>query len=90
MSNEVKRGRAQLRDMGAAQGVYDVDYLVHVSTRTIKNIGAPVIIRRMITANIRSINGHILKNGRYGLEENGKTLYQLEKTGADWRTISEG
>ena len=88
MSNEVRRGRAQLRDMSPAQGLYEVDYTVHVGTRTIKNIGAPTIIRKMVTANIQSINGHKLKNGRYGLEENGKTLYQFEKIGTDWCAIS--
>ena len=88
MSDEMRSGRAQLRDMSAAQGIYEVDYTLHVSTRTIKNINAPTIIRRMVTANIHSINGRKLKNGKYGLEENGKTLYQLEKNGADWRAIS--
>ena len=88
MNNEVRRGRALLRDMGAAQGLYEVDYMVHVCTRTIKNIGAPAVIRRMATANIQSINGHKLKNGKYDLEENGKTLYQFEKIGTDWCAIS--
>jgi hypothetical protein len=88
MSSETKRGKAQLRDMSAAQGIYDVDYTVHVSTRTIKNIGAPVITRKMVTAYVQSINGYVLKNGKYGLEENGKALYQLEKAGANWRVIS--
>ena len=88
MNSETKRGRAQLRDMSAAQGIYDVDYMVHVSTRIIKNIGAPVITRKMVTAYVQSINGHVLKNGKYGLEENGQALYHLEKAGASWRVIA--
>ncbi len=39
MSDEVRSGRAQLRDMSAAQGIYEVDYTLFVSTRTIKNRG---------------------------------------------------
>jgi hypothetical protein len=87
VGDEVRSGRAQLRDLSAAQGVYEIDYTVHVSTRAIKNIGAPSTIRRIVTANIRSINGRKLKNGQYALEENGQALYQFEKVGADWRAI---
>jgi len=74
--------------MSAAQGIYDVDYMVHVNTRIIKNIGVPVVTQKMVTAYVQSINGYVLKNGKYGLEENGKSLYQLEKAGTTWRVIS--
>jgi len=86
-TDEVRSGRAQLRDMGAAQGMYEVDYTVHVSTRTIKHVDAPTSTRRLVTADIHSINGRKLKNGKYQLEEDGKTLFQFEKTGADWYAI---
>ncbi|MCE9507810.1 MAG: hypothetical protein K8R48_05775 [Alphaproteobacteria bacterium] len=88
MNSETKRGKAQLRDMSAAQGIYDVDYMVHVNTRTIKNIGVPVVTQKMVTAYVQSINGYVLKNGKYVLEENGESLYQLEKAGTTWRVIS--
>ena len=87
MNSEVKHGRALLRDMTAAQGVYDVDYTVHINTRTIKNIDMVASTIKTISANVRSISGYILKNGRYGLEENGKALYQLEKSGTSWNVI---
>lgn len=87
MTNTTKRGRAMLHDLSAARGVYEVDYLVHESSQIIKSIGKPSVTRTIITASIQSINGYILKNGKYGLEEDGKTLYQLEKSGALWRVI---
>ena len=88
MKNETKRGRAQLHDMSAAHGIYEVDYVVHVITRTTKNINAPVTTRRTITANVHSVNGSTLRNGKYKLEENGQDLYQLEKAGTNWHVIS--
>jgi len=86
-SDEVRSGRAQLRDMSSAQGMYEVDYTVHVSTRIIKHVDAPSTTRRLVTADIHSINGRKLKNGKYGLEEDGKILFEFEKNGADWYAI---
>lgn len=88
MNNETSRGRAQLRDNGPAQGLYEVDYVVHTTVRTIKNIGQPPLLRTTISADIRSVSGYTLKNGAYALEQDGKTLYQLEKTGTNWQVVS--
>jgi hypothetical protein len=85
MTNETLRGRAQLRDTGPAQGIYEVDYILHINARTIKNIGQPPFLRRTVSADIRSVNGHALKNGSYQLEKNGEILYQLDKAGTDWQ-----
>lgn len=88
MSNETTRGRAQLRDLGPAQGLYEVDYVVHINIRTIKNLNAATTVLESKSANISTVSGLMLKNGLYDLEKDGATLYKLEKTGTDWRIIS--
>ena len=88
MSDETKSGRGQLRDTRGTQGVYDVDYTVRVNIRVLRNIGAPATERKTVNVNIKLVNGYILKNGTYFLEENGNTLYQLEKAGTDWQVLS--
>ena len=88
MRSEVKRDRAQLRDMSAAQGLYDVDYMLHINTRAVENITRAPMLKKTITANIQSVGGRKLKDGKYELEKNGKVLYQLEKSGTDWHVIS--
>ena len=88
MSNETRRGRGQLRDTSAAQGVYEVDYMVRINVQFLKNIGVPTMKKKTVTADIKSVNGYILKNGIYLLEENDNTMYRLEKSGAAWHVLS--
>lgn len=82
--NETDRGSAQLRDLGPAQGVYDVDYVIHRNTQNTKYIGLKATERKVFTADIRLISGYSLKNGIYNLEQDGKTICRLRKTGALW------
>lgn len=88
MTSEVKRDRAQLRDMSPAQGLYDVDYMLHVSTRSLVNIEHASTRQETITASIQSVSGRKLKDGQYDLEDNGKVLYKLEKSGTNWHVIA--
>ncbi len=89
MTNETNRGRAQLRDLGPADGVYEVDYVIYKSVKKIKNINFKHTIHRVFTADIRLINGYSLKNGAYALEQDGESICRLKKTGAIWQLDEE-
>jgi hypothetical protein len=84
VNSETLRGRAQLNDLSAARGVYEVDYIIRISTRTIKAVGMSLKMHRTVSTDIRPVSGGVLKNGPYNLEEDGKILYALEKKGAIW------
>jgi len=87
MNSEIKRGRAELRDVSAARGVYEVDYIIHISTRTLKKIDQSVALHHMVSASIQPVNAHNLKNGIYELVEGGSVLYNFEKAGTTWKTL---
>lgn len=87
--SEIRRGKAQLRDMSAAQGLYEVEYVLHVNTQTTKNIGRKSAVRTAISANIQLINGYALRNGFYSLEVDGESLHILEKAGTHWRIMPD-
>lgn len=73
--------------MGPAGGVYEADYIIHTSVQNTKNIGAAPTTHKISSADIRPINGYLLKNGLYALEHEGAKLYALRKTGAIWELI---
>ncbi len=89
MNNVTTRGRAQLRDLGPAEGLYEVDYIIHAYAKSIKHIGQSPILRRIFTADIRSVNGYTLKNGDYRLERENEEVCTLRKTGALWECMIE-
>lgn len=89
MKNKSYRGRTQLHDMGPAGGVYEVDYIIHTLVQHSKHIGAGTTTHRVSSADIRPVNGYLLKNGMYALEQEGGALCRLRKTGAQWELIRE-
>jgi hypothetical protein len=89
MANKTDRGRAQLREMGPAAGIYEVDYIIHTNVQNIKNEGAEALTRKVSSADIRSVNGYGMKNGIYILEQEGKILCQLKKAGVLWQFMDE-
>lgn len=88
MTSNITRGRAQLRDLSPAEGLYEVDYVIQSSTQTIRNVGAATATHNALSAQIRLLNGYVLRNGNYCLENDGEVLYKLEKSGAIWRVIT--
>jgi hypothetical protein len=88
MNHKSLSGRAELRDLSPAQGIYEVDYILHINVRKIKHMAATTTVRETKSANIRTVGGFMLKNGFYDLEKDGKALYKLEKIGTDWHIIS--
>lgn len=90
MKNKSYRGRAQLRDLGPAGGVYEADYIIHTFVQSSKHIGASPTTHKVSSADIRPVNGYLLKNGMYALEQSdGAELCRLCKTGALWEMMSE-
>jgi hypothetical protein len=89
MKNSSHRGRAPLRDLGPAGGVYEVDYILHSFVRQTKHIGAATTTRRVSSADIRPVNGYLLKNGTYALEQDDAPCCKLRKTGALWELMSD-
>ncbi len=89
MKNKSYRGRAQLRDMGPAGGMYEVDYIIHTFVQSSRHIGASPTTHRVSSADIRPVSGHMLKNGAYLLEHDNAVLCTLRKTGALWEMLPE-
>ena len=84
------RGRAQLRDLGPAGGVYEADYTIHTFIQSSKNIGVSPTTHKVSSADIRPVNGYLLKNGMYALEQpDGTELHRLCKAGALWEVMIE-
>lgn len=89
MKNESCQGRAQLRDIGPAAGIYEVDYIIHASVQRYKQVGGPSIVREIFSADIRSVNGYLLKNGLYELRQESGEVCILRKAGAVWELLSD-
>ncbi len=88
MNNKSYRGRARLRDLGAAGGVYEADYIIHTFVQSSKHIGTKPTTHKVSSADIRPVNGYMLKSGMYALEQpNGEALCRLRKTGALWELM---
>jgi hypothetical protein len=90
MTNKIRRGRAQLHDLGPADGRYEVDYVIQDCVKNIKNIGFKSTTHRVSSADIYSVNGYNLKNGDYALEQSGELICKLRKKGAHWEMMPEG
>lgn len=88
MTNEIIHGRADLHDTGPAQGVYEVDYTLHVSVRNTVGLGHSTRAVRTVSADVRPIGSCLLKNGFYNLMLEGEFLYRLEKAGHIWKVIA--
>lgn len=89
MTNEINRGIGQLRDMSPAQGIYEVNYVIHTNTQSSKHIGVKPTAHKVFTADIRLMSGHGLKNGIYNLEQEGISICRLRKTGALWELYAQ-
>lgn len=89
MKNESSRGRAQLRDVGPAAGVYEVDYTIYAFVQRYKQFGGPPIVREVFSADIRSVSGHLLRNGLYELKRDGGEICKLRKAGAVWELLAD-
>ncbi|MBW7911919.1 MAG: hypothetical protein H3C49_11710 [Alphaproteobacteria bacterium] len=89
MKNESGRGRAQLRDVGPAAGVYEVDYTIYAFVQHYKQVGGPPIAREVFSADVRSVNGYLLRNGLYELKRDSGKLCKLRKTGAVWELLAD-
>lgn len=88
MKNKTYRGRAQLRDLGPAGGIYEADYTIHAFVQSSKHIGTSPTTHKVSSADIRPVNGYLLKNGMYTLEEtDGAELWRLNKTGVLWEVM---
>ncbi len=87
MSNEIMRGVGSLRDLGPAGGVYDADYIIHLYKKSTTNVGCENTQHSVFTAQIRPVGDRSLKNGQYSLEQDGKSLFTLRKTGHLWDLV---
>jgi hypothetical protein len=89
MTSKSDRGRALLHDLGPAGGEYEVEYVIHALVQHSKHIGITPTVHKVSSVNVRSVNGYLLKDGLYALENNANEVFKLRKTGALWELVSE-